>query len=153
MADKPVGNTRRGEGTHLWLLIMKAFHSVAAHAKADLAKNGLGFSDFAVLELLLHKGPMPVNSIGPKVNLTPGSISTAVDRLRAKRLVSRTGTARDRRVRIVALTAKGRALIGPVFAKHSTAMDAISGGLSSQESKHLATLLKKLGKYAEALPC
>jgi hypothetical protein len=27
----------------------------------------LGDSDFRVLEVLLHKGPLPVNSIGPKV--------------------------------------------------------------------------------------
>jgi MarR family 2-MHQ and catechol resistance regulon transcriptional repressor len=41
----------------------------------------LGESDFRVLEVLLHKGPMPVNAIGPKVYLNLGSVSVAVDRL------------------------------------------------------------------------
>jgi predicted transcriptional regulator len=42
-----------------------------------------------VLEVLLHKGPLPVNTIGPVVDLTAGSISIAVDRLVEKGLVSR----------------------------------------------------------------
>jgi DNA-binding MarR family transcriptional regulator len=64
-----------------------------------------------VLEVLLRKGPLPVNTIGPKVWLTPGSISVAVDRLVKKGLVSRKDRAADRRVRQVELTAKGQALI------------------------------------------
>ena len=61
----------------------------------------------SILEVLLHKGPLPVNTIGPKVWLTPGTISVAVDRLEKKALVKRKNTD-DRRVRMVELTAKGR---------------------------------------------
>jgi hypothetical protein len=50
------------------------------------------------------------HTIGPKVWLTPGSISVAVDRLENAALVKRKNTD-DRRVRLVGLTAKGRALI------------------------------------------
>jgi MarR family transcriptional regulator, 2-MHQ and catechol-resistance regulon repressor len=64
-----------------------------------------------VQEVLLHKGPLPVNTIGPVVDLTPGLISIAVDRLVAKGLVSRVENAEDRRVRIVALTPRGKDLI------------------------------------------
>ena len=51
--------------------------------KYDESKKNLGLcdSDFRVLEVLLHKGPLPVNVIGEKVELTTGSITTAVDRL------------------------------------------------------------------------
>src|SRR5580693_696703 len=96
------------QGTdHVWLVMMKAMRALMRYAAADIEETGLGLSDFAVLEVLLHKGPMPVNTIGPIVDLTPGSISTAVDRLFAKGLVSRIESADDRRVRIVALTARG----------------------------------------------
>jgi DNA-binding MarR family transcriptional regulator len=61
------------------------------------------------------KGPMPVNTIGPIVDLTPGSISIAIDRLVAKSLVSRVESAEDRRVRIVALTPRGRISLFPPF--------------------------------------
>jgi MarR family 2-MHQ and catechol resistance regulon transcriptional repressor len=40
-----------------------------------ISKLELGASDFAVLEAVLHKGPLPVNEIGKKVQLTSGSIT------------------------------------------------------------------------------
>jgi len=60
---------------------MKAFQALFPHAAQSIKRTELGDSDFRVLEVLLHKGPLPVNTIGPKVWLTPGSISVAVDRL------------------------------------------------------------------------
>src|ERR1700734_4245944 len=92
---------------HAWRVMMKAMHAITRYALANLEETGLGLSDFAVLEALLHKGPLPVNVIGPKVNLTPGSISVAVDRLPAKGLVSRAEGLDDRRGCIVFLTPRG----------------------------------------------
>jgi MarR family 2-MHQ and catechol resistance regulon transcriptional repressor len=137
-------------GVHVWLVLMKAFHALAAHAEESLNLNqtGLGNSDFRVLEVLLHKGPLPVNTIGPKVWLTPGSISVAVDRLEKKALVRRNNTD-DRRVRLVELTAKGRALIARISREHAAAMEKAAGVLSTEERLMLLRLLKKLGKGAE----
>jgi MarR family 2-MHQ and catechol resistance regulon transcriptional repressor len=95
--------------------------------------------------VLLYKGPLPVNTIGPKVWLTPGSISVAVDRLEKKALVKRRNT-EDRRVRLVELTAKGRALITKTFRKHAAAMEEAAGVLSKEERLILLRFLKKLGK-------
>ena len=89
---------------HVWLVMMKAMRALTRYAAAGIEETGLGLSDFGVLEALLHKGPLPVNTIGPIVDLTPGSISIAVDRLVEKGLVSRVESAEDRRVRVVALT-------------------------------------------------
>jgi MarR family 2-MHQ and catechol resistance regulon transcriptional repressor len=152
MARKTHSPKRKAAGVRLWLVLMKAYHALEKHAEASLVGCGLGQSDFSVLEVLLHKGPMPVNTIGPKVFLTAGSISVAVDRLHAKRLVSRTESTDDRRIRIVELTSKGRELISRVFAEHAAAMEAATEGLSGREKAELAELLKKVGKYAEALP-
>src|SRR5258708_23856056 len=85
---------------HVWLVMMKAMRSLTRYAAAGIEETGLGLSDFAVLEVLLHKGPLPVNTIGPIVDLTPGSISIAVDRLFVKGLVSRGESGEARRVRI-----------------------------------------------------
>jgi hypothetical protein len=70
-----------------------------------LSRGRIGDSDFRLLEVLLHNRPLPVNTIGPKVWLTQGSISVAVDRLEKKALVKRKNTG-DRRVRLVELTTK-----------------------------------------------
>jgi MarR family 2-MHQ and catechol resistance regulon transcriptional repressor len=137
-------------GVHVWLVLAKAFRALSAHAEESLNLSGavLGDSDFRVLEALLHKGPLPVNTIGPKVWLTPGSISVAVDRLEKKELVKRKNTD-DRRVRLVELTAKGRALITKTFREHAAAMEAAAGVLPKEERLMLLRLLKKLGKGSE----
>ena len=135
-------------GVHIWLVLMKAYHALAARAEEslNLSETGLGDSDFRVLEALLSKGPLPVNTIGPKVWLTPGSISVAVDRLEKKKLVKRR-TTDDRRVRLVALTAKGRELVAKTFEKHAASMEKATS-LSKEERLKLLELLKKFGKGA-----
>ena len=80
----------------------------------SLLEEGLGESDFRVLEVLLHKGPMPVNTIGPEVYLNPGTVSVAVDRLYQEGFVNRIECS-DRRVRTVSLTEKGRQRFVPLF--------------------------------------
>src|ERR1700716_4015610 len=135
-------------GVHVWLVFMKAFQALIPHAAQSIERTKLGDSDFRVLEVLLHKGPLPVNTIGPKVWLTPGSISVAVDRLVKKGLVSRKGHARDRRVREVQLTRKGRALITRGFREHAAAMETAVSVLSKNERLTLLRLLKKMGKRA-----
>ena len=130
---------------------MKAMRALTRYAAAGIEETGLGLSDFGVLELLLHKEPLPVNTIGPIVDLTPGSISIAVDRLFAKGLVSRAESAEDRRVRIVALTPRGKNLIVPAFRKHSGQMTKVFSELSLEELRGLEAALKKIGKRAAAL--
>jgi MarR family 2-MHQ and catechol resistance regulon transcriptional repressor len=96
-----------------------------------------------VLEVLLYEGPLPVNTIGPKVWLTPGSISVAVDRLEKKTLVKRNYTD-DRRVRLVELTAKGRALITKISQEPAVAMEEPASVLPKGERLMLLQLLMKL---------
>jgi MarR family 2-MHQ and catechol resistance regulon transcriptional repressor len=139
------------EPEHVWLIMMKAMRALTRYAAAGIEETGLGLSDFGVLEVLLHKGPLPVNTIGPIVDLTPGSISIAVDRLFAKGLVSRVESGEDRRVRIVALTSRGRDLIAPAFRKHAGQMRKVFSELSSEELRSLEVALKKIGKRAAAL--
>lgn len=135
-------------GVHVWLVLWKAFHAVAEQAIQSIRETGLGDSDFRVLEVLLHKGPLPVNTIGPKVHLTPGSISVAVDRLYAKGLVSRADCETDRRVRIVDLTAPGRKLISKAFRRHEVEMEELAAVLTEGERAQLVELLIKLGTHA-----
>jgi MarR family 2-MHQ and catechol resistance regulon transcriptional repressor len=144
-------NKTSSEAIHTWLVLNKAFQAIVRYAAARIEHAGLGDADFRVLEVLLHKGPLPVNAIGPKVNLTPGSISVAVDRLYAKGLVSRVESSEDRRIRIVALTPSGKKLIVPVFRKHAADMGKVFSELSSDELRQLEIILKKIGRRAEVL--
>src|SRR5580693_6688297 len=121
------------ETSHVWLVMLKAMRALTRYAAAGIEDTGLGDSDFRVLEILLHKGPLPVNAIGPIVDLTPGSISVAVDRLFEKHLVSRVESTEDRRVRIVALTPRGKDLIVSAFRKHAGQIRRVFSELSTEE--------------------
>ena len=138
-------------GIHLWLILWKAHEAVCAHAQRDIERLGIGYSDFAVLEMLLHKGPSAVNAIGAKVGLTSGSMTSAADRLERKGLVERRGHPEDRRARILHLTEAGHELISCAFAVHEQAMERATSGLTAEEREQVAALLKKLGRRAEEL--
>jgi MarR family 2-MHQ and catechol resistance regulon transcriptional repressor len=142
---------RPPEALHAWLIMLKAWRSMSRYVLPTLLEEGLGESDFRVLEVLLHKGPMPVNAVGPKVDLNPGSVSVAVDRLYKKGFVSRIESARDRRVRTVALTEKGREVFLPLFRRHRTLIKRAFQDVSSEELQQLEGVLKKVGKRAENL--
>jgi MarR family 2-MHQ and catechol resistance regulon transcriptional repressor len=136
-------------GTHVWLVLMKAHRSLERVAVRSIEGLDMCFSDFAVLELLLHKGPQPVNAIGRRVELTSGSITTAIDRLEVRGLVLRRLDPDDRRARVVSLTKQGTVRIREVFVEHERAMDRAASGLSKGERDTLAKLLKKLGTFAD----
>lgn len=138
-------------GVHAWLLLWKASKTLEAHAQQSIQSFAMCPSDFAVLEVLLHKGPLPVNTLGKRVLLTSGSMTTAVDRLEARGLVERHDDPGDRRARIVHLTAEGRKVIQKLFQQHSKHMERAVSPLSEQELSSLVRLLRKLGRGAAEL--
>ena len=145
----PHGKTPKA--THTLLVMLKALRAIRHFALTPILKEGLGESDFRVLEVLLHKGPLPVNVIGPKVDLNPGSVSVAVDRLYQKGLVSRVESDSDRRVRTVSLTEKGRRIFLPVFRQHAALIRRAFQDVSPKERRQLEEVLKRIGRRAEKL--
>src|SRR5881396_1271606 len=138
-----------GSGVHVFLVLWKAARAAQAYAEKSISELEMCGSDFAVLEALLHKGPLPVNEIGKKVLLTSGSITIAVDRLETKGLVERRAHGTDRRAKIVHLTKAGRKLITRVYADHAADMERLaSASLTRTERETLIRLLKKIGYEA-----
>jgi MarR family 2-MHQ and catechol resistance regulon transcriptional repressor len=145
MTKKPL------DSVHCWLVWRKAYEAASDYLYRGIEETGISDTDFRVLEVLLHKEPLPVNTIGPKVHLTPGSISVAIDRLLEKGLVSRAESPDDRRVRIVALTKNGKDLIVPIFRKHAAEIGRVFADANPKELQILESVLKKAGKRARAL--
>ena len=141
---------REVSATRVWLILWKASRALEQHALDSVAGLGLGLSDFAVMEVLVHKGPLPVNVIGKKVLLTSGSITSAIDRLEFRKLVCRTADPHDRRSRIVQLTDSGKRLIEEAFERHEIDMEQAMSVLKCGERIELIRLLKKVGIWAEA---
>ncbi len=136
---------------HLYLILWKAFYAVEAHDRRSI--RSLGFasdSDFAVLEALYSKGPLPVNALGRKLLLTSGAITTAVDRAQRQGLVRRLAEPTDKRVVRVELTEAGREKARHALDLHFRNLAAALAGLEPAEQRQLADLLRKLGKSAAA---
>jgi len=139
-------------GAHLWLVWWKASRAVEQRDRESIREQGFDtLSDFAVLEVLLHKGPLPVNAIGRKVLLTSGSITAAIDRAERKGYVERRPSHGDRRVVEVHLTEAGRGIIEAAFKQHAAALDDIFATLTDDERETLYRLTKKVGLRAESL--
>ena len=138
-----------GSGVHVFLVLWKAARAVEAYAENSVSQLEMCGSDFAVLEALLHKGPLAVNEIGKKVLLTSGSITSAVDRLEDKGLVQRRAHNTDRRAKIVHLTKEGKKLTTALYADHAADMERLaSASLSKKDREMLIRLLKQIGLEA-----
>lgn len=138
-------------GPHIRLVLWKAAKAVEKIDQASIAQTGLGFSDFAIMEALLHKGPLLINQIGAKILLTSGSMTAAINRMENKGFVKRIQDPSDGRCFYVHLTKKGRRKIQAAYASHENNLEKIAGVLSDAERCELVRLLKKIGLFAEKL--
>ena len=125
--------------------------SVTKRAEEDIKSYGLNTTEFAVLELLYHKGDQPIQKIGEKVLLASSSITYVVDKLEKKDLLVRKPCAKDRRVTFALITEKGQALMDEIFPKHKAAIHELFGGLEAEEKGQLIQQLKRLGLYAQEI--
>ena len=137
------------DAAKLWLVLSKAHRAMKALAEQSIAGTGLCFTDFIVLEALLHKGSLTITEIQSKALLASGSMTAAIDRLEKGGLVTRNFTSADRRARVIELTAEGKRLIHASFKQHLRDLESATTPLSQEERRQLYLSIKKLGLYAE----
>ena len=133
----------------VWVVLARAYGSMASFVEERIAAEGLGLSDFMVLEVLLHKGPLTISAIGDKVLLASASMTSAIDRLEKRGLVLRRSCNSDRRIRVVELTAAGKSSIEEIYARHEKDLEFLMAGLSGDERKTMYEGLKKIGLAAK----
>lgn len=138
-------------GAHIRLILARAAKAIENFDRDSIVQTGLNISDFAILEVLLHKGPLPVNTIGKKVLLTSGSMTTAANRLVQKGYIKRKQDPSDGRFFFLHLTPAGRRLIKNAYAKHSHNLEKIAEVLTDAERSQLVKLLKKIGQHAQSV--
>jgi MarR family transcriptional regulator, 2-MHQ and catechol-resistance regulon repressor len=109
-----------------------------------IKEGGLTVSQFAVLEILYHKGDLRVSEIIDKILSTGGNMTVVIDNLVKDNLVKRCIDPKDRRVNLISITEKGKDLISGIFPKHLENINEIFSALTIEEKKNLISLLKKL---------
>jgi len=137
-------------GARVWVVLARAYEVMARYVEQRVAAQGLCLSDFEVLELLLHKGPMTMSGIGEKVLLANASMTSVIDRLDGRGFVTRKNDEKDRRVKMVELTTRGHAFISELYPHHVQDLETVMQVLDDAERDQLRALLKKLGFAARA---
>ena len=141
--------SERVDAPRLWLVLARAYHAIAGYIEGSITTQGLILSDFMVLEVLLHKGPLTISAIGEKVLLASASMTSAIDRLEERGLVQRRTCNSDRRIRLVELTECGKAFTEEIYARHEKDLEFIASGLSKTERRTIYEGLKKIGVAAK----
>lgn len=115
----------------------------------DVRQHGLNVNEFAVLELLLHKGPTPIREIKKKILVAGSSTTYILDKLTEKGLVHRVPCEDDRRVSFAQLTDRGRAFIEEIFPGHAQVLVDLFASLSDEELMEFRRLLKKISRHIQ----
>jgi MarR family transcriptional regulator, 2-MHQ and catechol-resistance regulon repressor len=129
----------------LYVVLTRAATAVARHADRDISEHGFTPGEFAILDVLYHKGPLLLGEVQRKILVTSGGVTYLVDRLVAQGLVERRECTEDRRARYAALTPAGEALMGRIFPVHAAAIERAVATLTPEEQRTAVDLLRKLG--------
>ncbi len=133
----------------LFIVLSRAYRSINDVVNKHIAEKGLNPTEFAVMELLYHKGDQPLQQIGGKILLASGSITYVVDKLEQKEYLIRVACKNDRRVTFAQITEKGKAFIESIFPEHEQRIDDIMSALTHEEKETAIELLKKIGYQAQ----
>ncbi|MEC2057557.1 MarR family transcriptional regulator [Peribacillus psychrosaccharolyticus] len=143
-----MGNDSIQQSLKLFIVLSRAHRSMNDVVNKYIAKQGLNPTEFAVLELLYHKGEQPLQQIGGKILLASGSITYVVDKLEQKEFLERIACKNDRRVTFAKITEKGKTFIESIFPDHEKKIDDIMNVLTSEEKEMATELIKKIGYNA-----
>lgn len=129
----------------LFIVLSRAYKAINEQVNKFIQSKGLNPTEFAVLELLYHKGDQPLQQIGGKILLASGSITYVVDKLEEKGLLKRAACPKDRRVTYAQITDDGKKFIDEIFPDHEQRIHELMSSLTTDEKETSIELLKKLG--------
>ncbi|MDT2047597.1 MarR family transcriptional regulator [Priestia aryabhattai] len=147
--DSTVNREELDQSLKLFIVLSRANRSVMEHVHKFIQQHGMNPTEFAVLELLYHKGKQPLQQIGGKILLASGSITYVIDKLEKKSFLERVACPNDRRVTYAQITESGKEMIESMFPDHEMRIHSLLSVLTSEEQEVAISLLKKIGHYAD----
>jgi DNA-binding MarR family transcriptional regulator len=126
--------------------IMRAHQLFLARANEVLRPLELTFARYEVLAWLawnVEGGPLSLSQISQRLQVTPATVTSSIDRLETDKLVRRLAHPTDARTTLAEITARGRAIADAATIELNTRVfEAVP--LSSAEMESLFGLLVKL---------
>lgn len=98
-----------------------------------LAPSGITRSQWWVLAFLARRDGMPQTELAAQLDIGKVALGALVDRLETGGFVQRGAAPGDRRVKLVFLTAQGRALLGTLRANSRAFNERILSGISHEQ--------------------
>lgn len=138
-------NEQPNNALKLFVVLSRAHKVIHECTNQFFQENGLNPTEFAVLELLYHKGKQPLQQIGNKILLASGSITYVVDKLEGRGYITRVSSATDRRVTYAEITKEGTTFMDELFPRHEQQLKQLMDVLSEEEKEQVIEILKKLG--------
>ena len=135
----------KSQSLQLFSEICKTNRYITDAAIEHIKLFGLNLTEFAVLELLFHKGDTPIQHIGKRILISSGNMTYVLDKLEAKGFIKRLPCPKDRRVTYAVLTDEGHQLISSIFPEHEQMIDQLFSQINKTEKEMLIYLLKKMG--------
>jgi MarR family transcriptional regulator, 2-MHQ and catechol-resistance regulon repressor len=144
------GGTLQGQSLalRLWVVLSRAHNALSEQLHASVAAHELTLTEFGILEVLYHKGPLLLGEVQRRILVSSGGVTYLVDRLEKKGLVERRECPGDRRARYAALTPEGESLISRIFPGHAECIESLMGVLSEDEQREALGLLRRVGRAA-----
>jgi len=129
----------------LFVVLSRASKVLHEETNRLITAEGLNPTEFAVLELLYHKGKQPIQKIGEKILMRSGSMTYVINKLEAGGYLRRETNSQDKRVTYVAITEAGETLMASLFPGHADNITQLLSVLTPEEQEQAAGLLQKLG--------
>lgn len=138
----------------LLFTLHRAHEAVMAPGREIFAHHGLTPAEFDVLATLRRSPPpweLTPSEIQTLLFITSGGLTKVMDRLEARKLISRSRLTSDQRVRPAKLTASGKRLVEKGLAETMAAWTSqLRGTLTTKEIDLLTQLLGKLNSKISA---
>ncbi|BDH05817.1 MarR family winged helix-turn-helix transcriptional regulator [Streptomyces seoulensis] len=128
----------------LGLLLRRAHWRAAAVMEESLRPLGIELRHFAVLIVLVDRGPTVQRDLAAATGSDKAAIMRIVDDLERRGLAVRKGVPGDRRVRAVEITPQGVELFDAAHVAAEPLAERLVAGLSPGESEKLSDLLTRI---------
>ena len=132
--------SRKAESLKTYIALKRSINEIESKTRKYVGNFGLNLNEFAVLEILYHKGKRTTQQIKEGILIANSSTTYIVD----KGLVKREFAPEDRRVINVEITESGRKLMDELFPAHAEQLTANFDKLSEYDITEIRQLLKKM---------
>lgn len=131
-------------GDDVSFLMARANALSVASANAALAAVDLKVRSYAVLAVVAENARPSQRELSEFLRLDPSQVVALVDDLEKRGLVAREQDPRDRRAKVIVVTAAGRAAFASARRAAATAERRLHGALSAHERALLSDMLRRI---------